>query len=290
MGYSTSLYAVDIDGLTSAIGSQDSSLIAALQAATQEDPDDCNVPSELDLASLRPDATLRIVQEDIFMDDQLITVDKLPTALSGSGIRILEIVVLVPSQIQQDVLPAIHECFPDSGIEKALIRFECDNPKAAKNMSPGPFLFLPLPDDDEDDEDETNTVIASFTHVSHDAISDLVSGNLARTNSAHGSALELFCHFSGTRLPDGGLIGDLSPLGLNLPLEHSRPPVPISIRGDFPVISHLTAEETAQEAERLSVISMACPDDSDIEEAREVLRTCVNTAASQGRGIVSFYQ
>ncbi len=56
------------------------------------------------------------------------------------------------------------------------------------------------------------------------------------------------------------------------------------------MISHLTAQETMQEAKRLSEIRIAYPDDPDIEEAGEVLRTCVKNAAAQGRGIVSFYQ
>jgi hypothetical protein len=185
---------------------------------------------------------------------------------------------------------AIHECFPDSGIEKILLRYECDDPKVAKNLSPGPLLFRPLPEDEEEDHVETDTVIASFTHVSHEAISDLVSGNLSRTDASHGSALEVFCHVLGTRLPDGGKIGDLAPLELNLLLEHVRHPVPIAIYSDFPVISHLTAQETAQEAKRLSNIHIAYPDDPDIEEAREILRTCIKSAESQGRGVVSFYQ
>jgi hypothetical protein len=290
MGYFTSLYAVDIAELAGAIGSQDSSLLAKLQAATVEDPKDGEVSPALDLTSLRSDSTLRIANEGILLDDQPITVDKVAEALSSSGITILDVIVHYPSRVTQSVLTAIHECFPDSGIEKILLRYECDDPKIAKSMSPGPFLFRPLPEDKEEDHEETDTVIASFTHVSHEAISDLVSGNLSRTSAAHGSALEVFCHVLGTRLPDGGMIGDLSPLELNLLLEHVRHPVPIAAYGDFPVISHLTAHETAQEAKRLSKIRIAYPDDPDIEEARKILRTCIKNAASQGRGVVSFYQ
>lgn len=126
MGYSTSLCAVDIAELVAAIGSQDSSLLAKLQAATDEDSEDGEAPPELDLASLRSDSTLRIANEDILLDDHPITIDKVPKALSGSGITILDVVVHIPSHVQQSVLMAIHGCFPDSGIEKILIRYECD--------------------------------------------------------------------------------------------------------------------------------------------------------------------
>lgn len=289
MGYSTSLYAVDIAELVAAIGSEDSALLAKLRAATNEESDNDEVQPESDIASLNPDSTLRIVHESIHLDDHPITVDEVTTALSGVGIIILEIVIHIPSHTQEDVLMAIHECFPNSGIEKILIRYECEDPELAKYSSPGPFLFRPLPDEEEED-DEIEPLIASFTHVSHDAISDLVSGNLARTDSTHGSALELLCHVLGIRLGDGGMIGDLSPLDLGLPLEHVRPPIPILTHGDFSMISHLTAQETAQEAKRLSELSMDFPDDPDIEEARLIIRTCLDTATAQSRGIVSFYQ
>ncbi|MFK7777104.1 MAG: hypothetical protein QM501_03125 [Gimesia sp.] len=289
MGYSTSLYAVDIAELISAVGSGDSAFLSKLQAATNEGSDDDEVQPESDIALLNPDSILRIVHENIHLDDRPITVDEVPTALSGAGINILEIVVHIPSHTQEDVLQAIHEYFPNSGIEKILIRYEFDNPELAKYSSPGPFLFRPLPDEEEDD-DEIAPVIASFNHVSHDAISDLVFGNLTCTDSTHGSALELLCHVLGNRLRDGGMIGDLSPLELSLPLEHVRPPIPILTHGDFPMISHLTAQETAQEAERLSANSMNFPDDPDIEEARLIIRTCLGNAAAQNRGIVSFYQ
>ena len=285
MGYSTTLYAVDIPALIAAVGSVDAKLQHRLHAAIEETDPASDSQPQIDTGSITPDSTINIDHDSVSFDGELTSAERLRTTLATKQIANLLVLQRVPNHVKWNVLEVIHECFPGSGIKTVLLDWVCDDPKVAKNITPGPFLFRPMAEDDDD-----VSAKVSFGHVSHTAVADLLSGDLTTPSAEHAQALELFCHVLGNRLTDDDLLGDLEPLELRCPLEKERPPIPISVIGDFPIISHLDSSETASEVDRLAKTNLAYPADPDIEEAREALFDCLSSAASQTLGVVSFYQ
>ena len=143
----------------------------------------------------------------------------------------------------------------------------------------------------EKDPDEFDSTMDDDEPTVGQALEAIIKGDGIETKHAHqyGYAFKLICETIGEWLPDDDMIGDLEPLELESPLGEFKTPIEIPANEDFPYISYLTAEEAKQEAERLSAIDLAFPDDEDIEEAREAYANCINKAVAKNLAVVTFY-
>jgi len=282
MSYSTTLYAVDIGTLNAAVGSRDHSLLQRLRDActpAQETPDE---------TKLRGDVTLRITGDGrLFFNGQETTLDDLPNTILAIDSGSLEVVMEYPWTKQHEAaVLANNEDVPNSGLEKVITRWECDDPKISKTLCKDPQVTWSR---NEEVEEEAGPFIPHFS-VAQEALSDIIIGSLSGSGPEHGRALEVLCYVLGKRLPDEDLIGDLEPLALDTPLQQARSPIPLNQYSDFPVISYLSTDEVIAETQRLSKLDLSFPDDEDIEEAREALFECFDAAANNKLAIVAFYQ
>lgn len=124
------------------------------------------------------------------------------------------------------------------------------------------------------------------------AIAELIAGKLSNPDEEnryqYGYALESICHALGQHL--GTIEGDilLKHLKLKTPLSRKRKPVRLPATDDAPEISYLTSDEVRQENERLRTLDLAYPKSAEIETGRREYATLVATAAEQGQAIVAF--
>lgn len=281
MGYSTTLYAVDIGLLQATVGSGDSALLKRLEdfnggASERESPE----------LESKPDRVIQVTKDGgVLFDGQETTLGSLAESCRSLAGGNLEVHLAFGwTEGHSGVIKILNEdVVPQSRVERVIMRAESNDPKTSMR----PTVFWPRPDDEEDDEEETSP--PSFD-VPQEAREDLIHGRLSNCGPEHGRALELLCYVLGDRLRDEDALGDLEPLGLDSPLTRPRCPAGIGEHGDFPIVSFLTAEEVAAEAKRLSKVDLSFPDDDDIEEARETYFRCLKEAAKRKKGVVSFYQ
>lgn len=287
MSYSTTLYAIDIATLKAAIGSGDSSLLERLRHVNTSR--DQNSPVKESMAEdLSGDFALRAtLAGELLFEGRPIAAEDLSNVIRAIAGGCLELILEAPwSAAHAIAITVVQQEAPHSALEQILTRFVTNDPVLAKNLDQSPRVLWTR--SGAALSTERSTFHPGFS-ASDEALCDLLNGNLNNSGSELGYALEVFCFVLGEILPDEDLIGDLAPLKLKSPLQKSRPPVPLKRYRDFPVVSHLTAEEVTLETQRLSQIDLAFPRDEDIAEARQAFARCVQTAAELQRGIVSFY-
>lgn len=282
MGYTTTLYYVDIEKLRSAVGSCDTSLQKQLIDLVDSE-------KELDsesLSQITADATVRITTNgEVLFNNHAKDVEQLCKAIKSMKNGVIEFIMEPGTEtpwtlLHEEVVLATNKVIPQSGIDKVITRwhsndpFVCNSPCVSWSRS----------------EDKEFTPAFCVDEV---YLKDIVFGRFSNEDPSssyqYGYALEVLCHLIGTLFPDDDLLGDLEYLALNSLLQEPRIPVAIPEYPEFPVISYLTSEELIKEVDRLSSIDLSYPEDLDIQEARETLFKCLKQASEKNVGVVSFY-
>jgi hypothetical protein len=264
MGYSTTLFAVDVDELRSAVGSNDRKLVARVMKAEKLKP---AVKKKADAAS---GPRVKVSKNsELFLDGQPVSLDELHAALRKSKWKGAELYL-----------------YHESGR------------KTGRWKTPGSFeQALTLPRHIAgvmycNDEADLLRGWQNDAEISDEqALVELIAGKFTRRECApqYAYALERVCRTLGSRLANIPGKGQLRALKLDTPLSAPRLPAPLPKYDDFPYVSYLTAAEVQHEIERLGSMNLSFPADADIEAARKTLLKCMKTAAKQEVGIVAFY-
>lgn len=258
MSNATTLYAVRLTSLQSAMGSKDESLLEKALAATRPEP-----------VAKGPRATLTFLNEGgILFDDAPMSAEALRAELARpeqSGIRLRCIERRTGNPMRKAEL---------SAAELAVIR-----DAMIAGIVTGWDWETPLEDHSEEFSLEQ-------------AIADLISGDRNCPDEdntyQYGYALEKICHALGRHL--GTIEGDflLKHLKLKTPLSRRRKPVKLPPKDDVPEISYLTEDEVLAENQRLRETDLAYPKSDEIESGRREYATHVAAAAEEGLAIVAF--
>ena len=121
---------------------------------------------------------------------------------------------------------------------------------------------------------------------------DLIEGTISRPEAAgqYGNALERLCDKLGTRLATiEGKGGILDHLGLDTRLCKERSPVRLPKTDGYPSISYLTAKEVEGELKWLSGLELSYQYSAEIDEDRRTFLKCLQKAAKKRVGVVAFY-
>lgn len=123
------------------------------------------------------------------------------------------------------------------------------------------------------------------------AVRELLTGVFTHPTGAcqYGYALEPLCRVVGGRLGAIPGKGRLAALKIDSPLAAPRPPVPLPGWDDFPYISHLTADEVRAETDRLAATDLSFPKNAGVARDRLAYRDLLRAAAGRGAAVVSFY-
>jgi hypothetical protein len=267
MGYSTTLYAVDLDRLRAAVGSSDATLVERARAAARG-----SGPTEVD-----PTQGPRIKvtrNSQIILNGRPMTLDELRPALRD------------PRWDGTNVL-FYHERGHKQGIWSDGASFMRALGAALGEAAAAGTRMIGIvccATEEElirgwDDVDELSA---------EQATADLVAGTFTRPECSYGYGLELLCQVLGDRLGVIGGKGRLKALKLETPLCDTRSPVPLPQTRDFPSISFLSTAEVRAEVERLAAMDLAFPKSAAVEEDRRSFLQWLRSAAGQGRAVVSF--
>lgn len=286
MGKLTTLYAVDIDDLVSAVGSGNEDLLSELRRLvpnSTEVSDTQKLPLTSDFSG---DVSLRVTQDGrIYFRGIERTLEQVCFDLIKVSGGTIEFIIETPwSERHDEIIRTTNEVIPRSGIERVVTRFASDDPSV--DTTPNVTWSR-----EESDECGMTAEGPTF-QVSPQALSDLVYGRLETCGAEHLRALEVICFVTGMKLPDDQMLGELQQLQFETPLERPRCPVPIPCDLESPVVSYLDSTEVLEEAHRLSRLgsSFSGDDDEDVEESRETFMMCMRQAAIEGLGVVSFTQ
>lgn len=266
MGYSTTIYAVDLDVLRSAIGSQDMDLVERLRKLESGKPVDPTKGPRVKLA----------LNSDIFLNGKLVTWEEFKVAIidpkwSGTDLYKLDEQGRRTgrwsetgsfSRALQQVLGQVPAALSVSGI------YSCDS------------------------EQELLTGWQDSEEISEEAAAEeLITGTISVPDAAHqyGYGLELICQLVGTRLGSIGGKRRMKALKLDTPLATTRVPISLPEYDDFPYISHLSDEEVCEELSRLRAMDLSYPKSRLIERDRQVLLGYLEDAGQQELGVVAFY-
>jgi hypothetical protein len=123
-----------------------------------------------------------------------------------------------------------------------------------------------------------------------DALDDMIAGEPRHPERAmfYVWATELLCHHLGKELERGD-VAWLDDLELGTGLEDSGPPLPIPRHNDSPLLGFLTAEQVANEYERLKNENLS-HEDEDVEEGRRTVFSWLREAAEQRKALVTLTQ
>lgn len=259
MGYSTTLYAVDLEALRSAAGSNDQGLIQRALAAG---------------GSLETDPTqgprVKVTRDSsIFLNGQLVTLDEFRAALRDP-------------RWKDTNLYWYHE----RGHKQGIFQEAGSLARMLMSLEGSPIIGIVSCDSEEelisgwDDEEELSD---------DQAIADLVAGTFTRPECPYGYGLERLCQLFGTRLGVLEGKGRLKSLKINTLLTTAGAPVHLPPVDEFPYVGHLTALEVRQEVERLEAMDLSDPKNKAIEKDRRFFLQCLRSAADQGRAVVFFY-
>ena len=258
MGYSTALYAVDLDVLTATVGSGDAKLLARLRPASKA-------------KKLKHPRVFQNRKGEIFLNGQPFAFNDLLTELRRRKWRGTELHYNEEGRIRAGKWTKPYSLFHAIVNAMSHTQFEGYN--------------LGFDEDDEDDEEDEFTV--------EEAAAELVEGRVSRRNEGHqyGYGLERLCKLIGSRLTTiEGKGGMLKALQLKTALSKERPPVKLSkSRNDFPGVGHLTADEVASEVGRFAAADLSFPADDLIEADRAEFLKALQKAAKKGVGVVAFY-
>ncbi|HKB39051.1 MAG TPA: hypothetical protein VKD72_21605 [Gemmataceae bacterium] len=266
MGYSTALYAVDLDKLKAAVGSGDARLIRRLLPAGKAKG-----------GKKGKKAILRVLlnnQSELFLNREPVSFEGLMAELSrpkwkGSYLFFHETDGRRTGRWRKEdsLLWAILNGLPSHDF----LDYQCC------------FTLKELYRGAEAD-DEISVA---------EAAADLVEGAVSRPRFAYqyGYGVERLCAVLGTRLTAiEGKGGMLKALKLDTPLSRERSPVPLpKSREDFPGIGYLTAAEVKREVDRLGAMDLSFPTDELIEADRKELLRSLQKAAKKQVGVVAFY-
>jgi hypothetical protein len=259
MGYSTVLYAVDIDRLRSAVGSKDKNLLRRAKRPL--------TPHDVEEERIRSSNYFRIKYKDgeLFLDGKSTSLDQLKELFEQTGspgvvVQYIEgEVTLVPMKVA------------DLALAAGIGNFLSVRSKSELNTAKW------------EEDDEGSLTRRQATH-------DLISGEFSRTDCAYeyGYALERLCRSLGTRIKDVDF-ADLRDLKIDSPLCTWRTPVALPPIDDFPYIGYLTADEVREEVARMESMDLSCPESPGVEKDRKLLFRCLNGASKKGLGVVAFY-
>jgi hypothetical protein len=261
MGYSTTLYSVDLASIQAAVGSNDAALIERALAT--------DGPPEVDPTQ---GPRIKVTRDSrIFLNGRLVTLDEMRAAFQD------------PRWADTNVYWH-HERGQKEGVYKERGSFVgVMYPALAGSRIAG---IVSCDSEEElnsggtDDEDELSE---------RQAVLDLVAGTFTRSDASYGYGLEHLCRALGDRLGVISGKGRLKALKFDTPLAEPRSPIQMPEVDEFPYVSHLTAEEVRREVGRLELMDLAFPKSAAIEQDRRSLRQYMRSAADQGRGVVSFY-
>lgn len=270
MAYSTTLYAVDIDLLKAALGSDDTSLAKRIRDHNAATPVETFERKQIWVAVL---------------EDGSITLDREPATLEA----------VLERYAQLERHDVVHFLGKDAEMQKRLLEgfseaavSMAERGGRAAKISGHPSVkdleeFYAY-DDQVAQPDETAAQIDR-------AVGDLIAGHVSDDlpTACYGYAFQQLCATLGRRLDDGDAIGEIRPLDLETPLEDFREFPQVPADGDFPIVSYLTSKELQKELKRLSRRKRSPAEDADIEAARQALLRCLNEAADEGLGVVTFY-
>lgn len=263
MGYSTALYAVDLDRLRAVVGSGDARLIRRLLPAGKK-----RSKKKVRDTSKGPWVYLKSNGE-ILVNGQILSYKEMITELRRREWKGKNIYYAEANRVQggrwrkrQSLFDAIMDAMPDTQFES----YE------SFKMSPG------------GEEVDEITV--------EEAAAELVEGTVSQPEMGpqYGYGLECLCKAIGTLLTGIEGSGMLQALKLGTRLSERRSPIPLKKpTGEFPIIGYLTAAEVQREADRLGAMDLSYPKDDEIEEDRQELLSSLQTAAKKGVGVVAFY-
>lgn len=262
MSYSTTLYAVDLVRLRTAVGSKDSALVERIVGKCLKK----NVPvvGKIVRIEVEEDGAIRLDGKGAKIDDLKHVVAGLTGA--GDSIRYHS----NNQEVGQKVMAALGEQYMAmrAGPEILACKKEW--------MWEGDSFFL----------DSTTS------YDSERAVRRVVFGEVGNSNQAHEDAyaLELICKVLGHVLDDNDSLSDLADLQLGTPLCSPRMPVEMPQPMGFPIVSYLVPNEVASEVSRLNAIDLSFPADNEIEFARRMLFRCLKQASKRKLGVVAFYR
>jgi hypothetical protein len=263
MSYTTTLYALDLDRLRTAIGSKDSALLGRVKRECLDDPSDGRTLGKL----------LRVELDEagaILLDGRRAEIEQVKQEvqkLTGTGDRVR----MAPqdSRARPDVSQAIRE---------AMIAIAASGGRMPSRETCRKEDLWNDHDDENPGEEETG-------------VRRLIFGEFSGLDTASDDAyaLQTLCNVLGTELDTDDALGDLGDLQIDSPLCKWRMPVDLTQPDDFPFVSYLMSEEVAAEVARLESMDLSFPDDKDIEYARNVLLKCLEEANKNDRAVVAFY-
>jgi hypothetical protein len=265
MAYATKLYAIDLDALTSAVGSRDARLLRRLRPAKKPLKGGKRDPMQGPRVKLTR-------KSEIVLNGRPVSFDELRTELNRRTWKGTYLFTYLESGRRTgrwskpgSFALALSKLYPWT---QFLGEMTCDSDED----------LVQGWEDDEISEEQ--------------AAAELIQGRVSQPRQAHqyGYGLERLCQLLGSRLATiEGKRGMLQVLKLNTPLSNERSPVALPKRDDFPVIGFLAADEVEREVERLRGLDLSYPKSAEIEEDRKTFCRCLEKASKKRIGIVAFY-
>jgi hypothetical protein len=280
MGYSTKLYAVDLQQLQSAVGSQDRTWIERVESFEKAEG-----VAEAEVDPTKGPRVKVAKNSDIFLNGRLISWEDFQVAI-------------VRPEWKGSNLYAYQER-ADDVIQRADGSYAVETGKGHSGMfrEVGSFAaaLYRLPNDFSicwcNSEEELSSGWQEDEISDEQALREVIGGDFSDPACAHqyGYALERLCHALGDHLATIEGKGRLRALKIDTPLAKERSPVALPRNDDFPYISYLTEDEVQREVQRLRSTDLSYPKNAEIESDRRELFQCLDAAAAKHRAVVSFY-
>ena len=209
MGKSTTLYAVSVDEVKAAVGSNDDAILNRMcefVASFLADDDDDDEESE----DMSAEHSIFISETGkITYQETKRTLDQICAEIIRIPSGTVEFVISPPWNENHDVaIRAMNEVIPRSGLERVLTRFETDDPSV--DTSPNVTWTRA--------EGATDSGGSLKFGVSPEIMSALVSGSVIQDEAENIRAFEILCYVLGMKLPDDDHLGDLSSLEMETQL------------------------------------------------------------------------
>jgi len=264
MSYSTSLYTIDLDRLSSAIGSSDEQLILAVQHLSSANPIEV-IERKFHWVLIQEDGSISLDKSDATIED---VVQLYSTLTKLDAINLLG----KNTDVQRSMFLALGE-----------LSVKLKN-GAAKLL--GHPTTMTLDEFYAYREDDPTNVTTEASIV--ESVRSLICGKASGSESRY--AAEHLCRTIGEYLDDGDTLADIGPLQLDTKLTIPRDLPKLENDGDFPIMSYLTCKEVRQEAKRFRKLDLSYPADEDIEAARGAFVRCLLQAEANDSAIIAFYR
>jgi hypothetical protein len=256
VGYGTAIYGVDLHRLRAAVGSQDPDLLGRMLAKWREQCVDTSEGPRIRITAAG----------EIFLD----------------GRPVADEAELVEELLRPECIGQTIHWYVD---------------RREKHWSSGYFIrgFAPKVKHKfswfSGYSDEKDLLKGETEFLEKHAIAELIRGEYSRPDCAfqYGYALERLCQTIGRYLDTIEGSGRLKQLKLPTALCKTRLPVALPKFRSAPYISFLSADEVRSEVEQLVAGGVEYPGDPHLEEDRQAFLNCLQDAAKEGDGIVSFY-